>query len=501
LDLNTKDWNQIVEPTYTIISKPRFFNNSVLFNGAFSGTNNVYSVDIQSKEVHQVTNSRFGAYDAYVLPNENQIVYSNYTSNGYDLHLADYNPKLWMPLNQVEKKEIKLYENIYKNEDWVLNTDEVKDQEFKVKKYNKLPNLIGIHSWAPFYVDYEDLDFSNPAIYPGVQLFFQNLLSTSIGSVGYSYQNKNHFFNITYDYKGTRPAIQYSMEFGGDVFSLAPFDSVPATNSSNISNNVRFYFPINLTNNRYSERFTPFVEAKFYNFQYYDFKEKSFAQNLNFVEYGMLYYRLLKRSHRDIRSKFGQVLQINYISSPNDNDNYGSLFRAFGSLYLPGFGKSHSIKLQASHQEHLYKTYDVLVLREGQRINVPIDNYVPFGLTYPRGINSIRLTSITGISGDYALPVLYPDLNIGRLAYITRVSLNGFMDYSRFQYLSQAIINRNIDLNLNTQYFTSYGLDIMSDMNLFHFLFPLNMGIRIGYETFTNSAFTEFLFGVDIGRF
>ncbi len=493
----TEKWETLFGPTYSIISKPKFFKNTILFNGSFSGTDNIYTLNVETKKIFQITNSRFGAYDACVLPNENQLIYTNYTNKGYDLNLADYNPDDWIPLNQVEKKEINLYKNLSEQEGWKLEDKNIPNNELEIKKYNKLGHLINIHSWAPFYFDYDEIDFQNPGIYPGVQLFFQNLLSTSIGSLGYSYHDNGHYFNITYDYKGTRPAIQYSMEYGGDIGTLSPFDSIPATNSSNISNNLRLYLPIDLTNNRYSERFTPFVEAKFYNYQYYDYIDEKFAQGLNFIEYGMLYYRLLKQSTRDIRSKFGQIFQLNYVTSPNDNGNYGSLLRMYGTLYFPGLAKNHSIKLQGNYQKQYYKIHNFTQIEQGKEVRYFTSNYMPFGFTYPRGIQAQRFTGISSLSVDYAMPLLYPDLNIGRLAYIMRIRLNGFVDYSRFQYLTIA----NSNFVTATYYATSYGLDIISDMHLAHFVFPISIGIRTGFETNTNSPFTELLFEVDLGRY
>src|SRR5690606_34905717 len=54
-------------------------------------------------------------------------------------------------------------------------------------------------------------------------------------------------------------------------------------------------------------------------------------------------FRLLKQSHRDINSRWGQLVELQYFNTPFGGDMRGQQVSVFGQLYFPGLAKHHSL--------------------------------------------------------------------------------------------------------------------------------------------------------------
>ncbi|MDA3853129.1 MAG: hypothetical protein PF444_02665, partial [Bacteroidales bacterium] len=80
-NLQTNEEVLLVAGTYGEMSHPVWANNKVYFTASYSGINNIYSCDVNTKEVVRMTSTRFGA--DYAAVRNGQLYYSNYTSDGY----------------------------------------------------------------------------------------------------------------------------------------------------------------------------------------------------------------------------------------------------------------------------------------------------------------------------------------------------------------------------------------------------------------------------------
>jgi len=67
------------------IKRPSFWKNYIIYQASYNGIDNIYALSLDAHEVFQVTSARFGASDANVLTNQSAIIYSNYTSDGYEI--------------------------------------------------------------------------------------------------------------------------------------------------------------------------------------------------------------------------------------------------------------------------------------------------------------------------------------------------------------------------------------------------------------------------------
>ncbi len=481
-DVKLKNWKEILEPTFETISKPVFYKNDyILFNGSYGDIGNIFALEISSGKIFAVTRAQFGAYDSDVIANTNEIVYSNYTSQGFDLVIAParFDDEISIPDVNLPNMP---HDIIRSQENWNLNDITLPDKTYKSKKYNRFLNLFNFHSWLPFYVNLDELSVSDPAIYPGVQLFSQNLLNTAIASAGYSYQNKNHFFNTTFTFKGMRPIFEFSLDYGGDIVPFSPQNvDEPNVTQKYMSQNYRLYLPVNLTRNGYFTNVIPSIELEHGRDVYFDFPTGNFRKGLTFFKTNILFYRLRKTAHRDIHPKFGQVLQAQFLTSPVDRQNFGSMVRLFGTLYFPGIFQNHSFILKGNYQNQEIKNY-----------------FLPFSFSFPRGFETIRTTTMATLSADYALPIIYPDLDLLQFLYFKRIKGKAFYDLLHINPLIR--VNNRLTESGN-RYYHSYGMEITTDFHIANILFPLNMGYRFGYQPELGRTFGEFVFNLDIARF
>ena len=93
------------------------------------------------------------------------------------------------------------------------------------KRYNKLAGIPHIHSWAPVWVDFDRIeslsaDMLTHAADIGATAFFQNLLGTASGYLGYSYApdpytgKRRHAGHLKLTYSGLYPVFEATLDAG-----------------------------------------------------------------------------------------------------------------------------------------------------------------------------------------------------------------------------------------------------------------------------------------------
>jgi hypothetical protein len=129
-------------------------------------------------------------------------------------------------------------------------------------------------------------------------------------------------------------------------------------------------------------------------------------------------------------------------------------FLASGFLYLPGIDVTHSLLLAAAFQQR-----DTLG-------NARFSNSFPFS----RGYTAENFYRMWRLSGNYQLPLLYPDWGFGNMVYFLRVRANVYYDYTRVMdfYTNGRTYNGN---------FRSFGSEVYFDTKWWNQL-ALSFGIR-----------------------
>ena len=471
------------------MDKAIFYNNNIYFRASFNSNNSLYRINLKSGKISNIVNSKYGI--KYPSINNNNIYFSNYTSNGYKpckISIAK------LKENKVIHKNFTLAENITEFENF--NKDINTNNSFTSQKYNKTLHLLNIHSWGPLAIDINDFEIS-----PGLTIYSQNKLNTLQFNAGYKIKNDKGRWFIKGSYLGLFPKFDFESEHSIEKFytnitkqniHTNKLDSLITTiKSSRLSSEFTMRTPLWGQYKNFSFCLEPYIKytyetlynSKFTSIEHYSQNRlgitisptnKSYYNikinkiNSNLIECGLSINNFSLRSIRDIYPKFGQYFKISNAKVYRKNSENAYIFWTEGKFYFPGLFKHHSLSFYGGYQK------------------MPKHNII-FGneINEPRGINLYGSKLIT-FKADYTLPLCYPELSLLNSLYIRRIYLNVFYDTCK----EHILFGKN---NYN-----SYGLEFNNNINLFKLTIPLTLGFRLGYEDKTNSFFFNFTFGYNI---
>lgn len=466
LDRGTGKNSVLLPSTYDEISAPVFASNYILFNASYSGIGNIFAIDTTSKEVFQVTSSAFGAFNARLNPAATKIVYSDYSSNGFDLVEAPFHPEKWRPFTQVQDHSVKLYESLLKDEEQDSGLMVMQKMTYESTPYRKVAHLFNFHSWAPAYINYMSGETG-----AGVSFMSQNELNTSTLVAGYNYDfnERTGKTAVSFEYAGWYPVIDVEASQGRRAAYTDSDQPVRYTFDESIVK-AGFNVPLLFTGGKYYKRIQIGASTAIYNITRNTSDENNkLTGTINTVNYSFAFSRFIKQSLRDVYPRWGQILSVQYKHSPFGDNNLGDIFAVQSRLFFPGFAKHHGLRVDAAWQKRTKGDYSFSSLIA-----------MPRGYVY-EGQNKLQCLMLS-----YKFPFLYPDWAMGRLAYFKRFKANIFYD------------NAIADSDADQAHLVSTGIELTTDMHLFRFLFPLDLGARIGYVPAEKRTFLDFLFSVNL---
>jgi hypothetical protein len=218
---------------------------------------------------------------------------------------------------------------------------------------------------------------------------------------------------------------------------------------------ARIYLPFNLTKDHYKHGFQPSVAYYLTNNRYQQYKSREY-RNFQYMLSELRYYRYRRMAVRDILPRWGYQISLQYLNSPFNSENYGSLYAARLTTYWPGLIRNHSLMLRFGYQ---YQHMNDKLLYLPKRI-----------MDTPRGYDYLYQTrQHLALKADYAFTIACPDWNLGGVIYLRRVRSNLFYDWTRNQ--------AKKDAGWTTQ--SSAGLDLIFDWNLIRMSYPLSAGVRL----------------------
>lgn len=441
------------------------------FRGTFSGIDNIYALDLADDSVYRVTSSRYGAYAPDVSPGEDRLLYSEYTPDGFDVAEAVLDPESWVKLEDLPENREQLYPAA-PDENSDPPVDFGADEEIpQAEPFRKYRDIFQFHSWAPFYMDYEHPGIGQDQVAPGLTLLSQNKLGTAVTLLGYRYSMGRQTLHGSFTYSGFYPVIRIGAVFGGSPFvgsapeGTAKPDGVPPE----LNLNMALSIPLDLTMNKMVSGLRSSVEAS-HDRSYFYYDGGGYRSGMTYMTLKLNGYSYLKPGSRDFFPRWGVTGNLNFLSTPYDHEQLGSMFSAQGALYIPGILRHQVIRTWIGYQGQQPRRY-------------VFGNF----LSFPRGVHPDRMIKMKKVAFDYVLPLGYPDLRVGGLAYIKRVRAGLFYDYA---------LGENVQMEDRT--FRSMGVDLTMDVHLLQVLFPFNAGIRLGYLPQEGNTFTQMIFNIDL---
>jgi hypothetical protein len=211
--------------------------------------------------------------------------------------------------------------------------------------------------------------------------------------------------------------------------------------------------------------------------------------------FSFTYYALLKRSPRDINSRYGIMLNGRWLSTPFGGDFSGRTLAARATVYLPSplqltgmpAFKHHSLYLSGAWQTADTELKPDLYLFRNQ---IPR----PRGYAYPLYPDFFY----TGV--NYTMPLLYPDLSLGPVLFLKRLRTNFFFDYGEGTRRAYFFDYRNQEVYVSpesTDIYRSTGVEAMVDLHVMRFQQEIGIGIRYSRLLETNSNSFDLLLNIE----
>ncbi|MCK4661396.1 MAG: hypothetical protein KAT68_00915 [Bacteroidales bacterium] len=460
INSKTSDIQYLIPFTYKEISNPVEAGNYIYYSASYSGIDNIYALDINSKETFQVTSVKFGATNPDISPDNKYLIFSDYSSSGYNVSKIELDKTKWIPLVHVKDNSLKIYEDIARQENIIIESKNIPSVKYHSKKYVRFDNLINTHSWAPVSISY-----INSTIQPGITVMSQNELGTVVASAGFGftpYQIENMYF-LDVTYMGFFPVLYTRFEYIGRYDYLLNPDRYIFWDETNFKFGVSL--PLNITNGKYRRFIQPRLTLNHINIypggnypnDYPHGTKQSFG-------YSLEAYNSLKSVTKNVYPRWKQYFNVNYKHLPFEGKNSGSIFSLYLACYFPGIIKHHGIKIKLGYQKKTSGNYIYSDL-----------------LAYPRGYfnqynNELKLASLS-----YKLPLLYPDISLGPFFYIKRIKAENFIDY--------AVGNQND--------YCSVGTELTSDLHFIRLITPFEFGVLLAYKINKNEYFHQFILNIN----
>jgi hypothetical protein len=475
-------WETIIGTTYIDLSDAFLKGDTLFYISAITGTDNLFGLLPDGKTL-RLTRSRFGISGFDVSGGD--LLFSDYTHKGHyigrlaikgeSFSTESGEPVLSSFLTEITNNST---ENILPT----ANSSGI-SSNLQVTPYRKWQHLFNVHSWMPFYADIEELAADPLAVRPGATIFSQNLMSSLISSIGYEYSDRNHFLHTGITWKGWYPVINFDLSYGGEPSIVTGSNPgvAPAVINPAMRTSTEISIPLQFTVGRFSQYLRPSFNHQYVNRYIYKQAETTFDYGQHFLSGRLFFSNSRRASYRDIYPSWAQVIDVNYMSSPFDEDLYGSLSTLRTTFYFPGLFRNHGLRIR-------YQT----------EVQNPV-RFLHFNRAmFPRGYRDIISERLNSFSADYVFPIFYPDIAIDGILYIKRFRGSFFGD------LSEGFNNRYLNTNefrSGTEKFLSFGGELLSDFNLFRIPFDITGGARIGYIPDQSRTFVEAVFSVDIHGF
>jgi hypothetical protein len=487
LDKETGLWTVLREPSFENISGVFPCRELTCFHSDISGIDNLYAMDYKEGILYRVTSSGSGAFDGALNATGENLVWSEYTVNGFDLATTQFDPSSLKEQNARGSFHKEVLESLIAHEEGIMGSEEYDSSGWQFEKYRKGLNLFRFHSWAPFYYDYNELNIEQLPVTPGFTLLSQNLLNTANTFLGYSYLNGRHITSGSFIYKGWYPVLETSFDYGDEPLVFPGRDTTGLTapsGGSRMNLNGIVSLPLNLSYGRYIAGIEPRLRISYDNSFYHDPEEDSYERGMATVTSRFLAYRYTRGSLRDLAPRWGQVIRLQRRSAPFESENLGTISAAELTLYFPGLLPHHSLKIEGAIQWQ-----------------DPVRYYFANIVTLPRGYVQQPGEDLQLLKTSYSFPFLYPDASIPLpgVIYLKRLHATLFADAGKGSMVT--VNNDNGIAGSEQESLFSWGGTVTTNLYVLRAPFPVNISTGFAHIPGRDKITFLFSFGLDIASF
>jgi hypothetical protein len=476
LDPSRDEWSKLFDFGTENVGHPAFYQDYLLYNSPYNGIDNIYAIHLPTGDRFQVTSATYGAYNPVVSADGKYLYFNDFQVKGMNVVRIPFSPATWTPLPEVADKNVHYYQPLVEQEGHAELLEDIPNQSYQVKSYRAGLRVLRPHSWGP----YAALDFNQAE----VGLFSQDVLSTFYSYYGYAYnpEEKTSLFLTRLSYQGLYPVLDLNLSNGQRYGEYISSGELVGVNWQETDVSFGSRLPLLLTNSRFHSQITLGYHMGMRYVSNYTGAQRSYSllsdgklfhNNASFVG-----FRLLKQSYRDIFSKWGQVLWVDYSHTPIKSDFEGRQLALRGIAYFPGLLKHHSTYVIGAYQFNDIRREDGAYW---------FANRIP----KPRGYIYSSAENFYTAMFNYTFPIMYPDIALGPVLNIQRLRGNLFADFGYGN--TYALVNNNVELVY--QNYQSVGFEGKIDFNFMRLLPQFEIGARWSYLPQLGTASFEILLG------
>ncbi len=463
LNTHTATWEKLITSKKYDFTKPRYVSKYIIFNGTYSGIDNIYALDTTNFAIHQITSARFGAFDPAINYENKSIIYSNYTVNGYKLVKAHWDTSRWIPLDKVSDISLNLAEKLKEQEPESFNRNNIIFKNYASKPYWKFSHLLKIHSWLPFF-PYKPLNsLSSERYFLGYQVFSQNILNTFSITAGQGFYKGSFYNRLQFSWLGWFPVISFGLE-QGDTIRMLNVNQNLITSSKQLLLYSSLKLPFNLSQGSSICSFQPEFQYQYENKIFTNIYSNLRKGTDNIVTY-LPFYIYQRMSVRDIVPRKGFSTYIIYSKPITSTSTFSTQTALNVNGYLPGFFVNHSIKLSYFYENQHLKYYFA-----NTRLNPPRGYYLEW--------DSLKtyLKKLQIYSFDYFFPLDHSNFTVLKVIYFKRLYASIFTEAASGNFYDK--INRKF----YDKSFLSVGYQFFAEINMFFIPTSFTIGYRYAYR-------------------
>lgn len=491
-DLEGRERKTITDYRYENIRHLTSHKGAIYYTSDATGIDNIYTKK-EGEEAYRITSAKYGA--AWPCVNDTTLIYSDYSESGYKIVYTSLSTRASdEPISPMRDVANRLSEQAHKQMDGWKKQRQEKIKSEEPHRYRRIAHLFNIHSWGPIIVD-----ANANTVRTGVSIASQNTLGTSLFSVGMNWgkDHEDRYF-AKYTYTGLMPKIDLKASWGYYDYKMDDMLMTSDTTGiryvyddrqKNMKMSGRIYLPLGTNRGSFVMGVTPSLSLEKYKYsgitigtqkmtmwkmkfppimvpmwseiEYHKALEKKYSA----VRYDLRTYIIKSLAERDLEYRLGISLQGGLMYTPIGN-NMGNNRYAMATVYLPGFWRHHSIRVDLQYQKK----------NVGGNLKA-IDGYEYAALLgdatdIARGTKRIRNDKLALFKANYTMPLFNPDWSIGPICYIKRVNARLFFDAERVKYRPYAKEDAKL-----YKYRTT-GAEVWMESHWLRLPYKVNLGMR-----------------------
>jgi len=432
---------RLTPASFNVLGYPCVNGGMIYFTASYQGNDDVFALRMKDKKILRVSKGPLGNY--FINAAGGKISWSTFTAEGYQLKQADEKSISYEEVSEAAASILATKPGVsHQTTPGDILLQAVTDRRFSGSQYKKGTGLLNLHSWRPYY--------SDPIF--TYSIYGENVLNTLQTEMYYLYnQNeKTSAVGFTTTYGALFPWLSAGTEY---TFDRTTTIGNRVRRWNQLDSRIGLSIPLSYASGQTYKNFSigsNYVLRNEFNQGYY--KDSLGSTSFSYLLHTLSWTQQIQRAVQHIYPRFAYSVSANHRHAITSVKGYQ--FIGSGSLYVPGILSTHNLVLTGSFQQR--DTLSQVVFSDR--------------FAYARGYTGRYFSRMWRLSGNYHLPLFYPDWGVGNILYLQRVRANVFYDLSK-------VYSRD---KTQTRDQRSFGGEIFIDTKWWN-QYPLTFGFRISY--------------------